>query len=435
MPVPDYDVRLHREPRAELAPGPAHVQRLGRGRRRGRRGHERPRGGVLLHGGGAGPAHVVAAHALAPGHGEAAARGPRVPEAAGQRGRDEGSVRAEQQPRRQLGGLERPGVERRLQLEQLVVREQQLLAGLGQRLGRLPGPAHQHSRRPAAALVHLGLGGHLPRQHKDVTAKAPEAVPAVRQLPLPARALGVGARHGLQGARLADPEGPRRHQEVPEGVRHGAPGAVVHAVQVEEGVHALRRLGGVGITVVPRRHPRRQNVVRVLLDGTPAPGTHVDVVTAGPRHRGPHRWCCRPRGRGACRLRAEALRWCCRGRHGGPGLGRRPPRRPRPAPPRHLSHQDDEDHEAQLTASTVSRGRLPGLHLRKGNERDEIVMGNVSAFDFLIKNIGQAPRRASTRPVSPAKSHVKTFCVHTRNGLAVRFYKQCRKHRFVYDCF
>ena len=36
------------------------------------------------------------------------------------------------------------------------------------------------------------------------------------------------------------PEAARRRQEVPEGVRHGAPGAVVHAVQVEEGLHQIR---------------------------------------------------------------------------------------------------------------------------------------------------------------------------------------------------
>ena len=43
----------------------------------------------------------------------------------------------------------------------------------------------------------------------------------------------------------AEPErapGARRGEEVPQGVRHGAPRAVVHPVQVEKGVHPLQRL-------------------------------------------------------------------------------------------------------------------------------------------------------------------------------------------------
>lgn len=246
MSVPHHDVRIHREPCAQLAPRAADRQRRpgSRCRRGGRRGHERPRGRVLLHRGGARAAHVIAAHPVAPGHGAPSARRPRVPEAARQRRGAQGLVRPEQQPRRGLGGVQRAGLERRIQLEQLVVGEQQLLAGLGGGLGalRVPGGAHPHSC-PAAALVQLGLSGHLTRQHKDVPAEAPQAVPALGQLSLPAGAVRVRAGHGVQGARVPDAQGARRHQEVPEGVRHGAPGPVVHAVQVEEGVHALWRLG------------------------------------------------------------------------------------------------------------------------------------------------------------------------------------------------
>ena len=39
---------------------------------------------------------------------------------------------------------------------------------------------------------------------------------------------------------VAPPEAARRCQKVPEGLRHGPPGAVVHAVQVEEGLHQIR---------------------------------------------------------------------------------------------------------------------------------------------------------------------------------------------------
>lgn len=36
-------------------------------------------------------------------------------------------------------------------------------------------------------------------------------------------------------------EAARRRQEVPESVRHGSQGAVVHTVQVEEGLYQIRR--------------------------------------------------------------------------------------------------------------------------------------------------------------------------------------------------
>lgn len=42
---------------------------------------------------------------------------------------------------------------------------------------------------------------------------------------------------------------PRRRQEVPEGVRDGAPRAVVHTMQVEEGLHQVR---GGSIELGPR---------------------------------------------------------------------------------------------------------------------------------------------------------------------------------------
>lgn len=38
------------------------------------------------------------------------------------------------------------------------------------------------------------------------------------------------------------PPNPRREQEVPESLRHGQPRAVVHSVQVEEGVQPFRRM-------------------------------------------------------------------------------------------------------------------------------------------------------------------------------------------------
>lgn len=60
-----------------------------------------------------------------------------------------------------------------------------------------------------------------------VTAKVPETEPQDGEFAKaePERATGAG-----------------RGQEVPQGVRHGAPRAVVHPVQVEKGVHPLQRL-------------------------------------------------------------------------------------------------------------------------------------------------------------------------------------------------
>jgi hypothetical protein len=60
-----------------------------------------------------------------------------------------------------------------------------------------------------------------------VAAKVPETEPQDGELAKaePERATGAG-----------------RGQEVPQGVRHGAPRAVVHPVQVEKGVHPLQRL-------------------------------------------------------------------------------------------------------------------------------------------------------------------------------------------------
>lgn len=121
------------------------------------------RGGVLLHGGGAGP-DQPAADAVAPGHGAAAARGPRLPAAAG---------------------------------------------------GLLPADA-------------AGVGARTP-----VAAQAAQAVVAAAAQPQDA---GVAA------------SGPRREQEVPQGLRHGPPRALVHPVQVEEGVLQVRGLIHVTVT-------------------------------------------------------------------------------------------------------------------------------------------------------------------------------------------
>lgn len=55
-------------------------------------------------------------------------------------------------------------------------------------------------------------------------------------------AAGAQQQHGRQGSCEPQSAHSRREQEMPQGVRHGAPGAVVHAMQVEEGLQPFRRL-------------------------------------------------------------------------------------------------------------------------------------------------------------------------------------------------
>lgn len=71
--------------------------------------------------------------------------------------------------------------------------------------------------------------GHPEQAHKAVTATVPD----------------ISAEHGPadgfdgQDAVVATSR-PRRDKEVPQGVWDGAPGAVVHAMQVEEGLQSFR---------------------------------------------------------------------------------------------------------------------------------------------------------------------------------------------------
>jgi len=54
--------------------------------------------------------------------------------------------------------------------------------------------------------------------------------------------LSFRAAETWQVSQLTDPQRKGRHQEMPQGVRDGAPRAMVHPVQVEEGLHPFRRL-------------------------------------------------------------------------------------------------------------------------------------------------------------------------------------------------
>jgi hypothetical protein len=61
-----------------------------------------------------------------------------------------------------------------------------------------------------------------------------------------------------QAARESDAQGARGDQEVPQGLRHGAPRTVVYAVQVEEGVQSVWRLDG-----TPRSLDREQTTPEI----------------------------------------------------------------------------------------------------------------------------------------------------------------------------
>ncbi|XP_064213018.1 uncharacterized protein Glut4EF isoform X2 [Tribolium castaneum] len=125
------------------------------------------------------------------------------------------------------------------------------------------------ARRGGVLLHGGGAGAHqpaadaVPPRHGAAPARGPRLPAADRGL-LPADAAGVGAPAVApqaaeavvaappqpQDAGVAAPR-PGREQEVPQGLRHGPPGAVVHAVQVEEGLLQVRGLIQVTVTSAP----------------------------------------------------------------------------------------------------------------------------------------------------------------------------------------
>ncbi|XP_037986438.1 wiskott-Aldrich syndrome protein homolog 1-like [Motacilla alba alba] len=115
---------------------------------------------------------------------------------------------------------------------------------------------------PLPSLSPVSATCSLPECH------LPPAVPVTGAEPLPqpqrpsgpsaAAIAAAPAPRGLPAPRLPHRQkNPRRSQEMPQGLRHRAPGAVVHGVPLEKGLPALPGLNSLLDSLLPTRNSLR----------------------------------------------------------------------------------------------------------------------------------------------------------------------------------